>query len=141
VKYSYAEKRRAGIFRKPKGGETEVSLKLVRQDEVAVIHLLGDVDMEDVVSIRNAISSIVEGGCYQFVLDFTRVQHINMTGLGILVESLRKLRDLNGDLRISNLNMQLHHVMELTGVLKVFRIFKHQQAAVASYKQLNRVAA
>lgn len=141
MKYSYAEKRTAGIFQKPKGGETEVSLKLVRQDEVVVIHLLVDIDMEEVVSIRNAIASSVEGGCYQFVLDFTCVQHINMTGIGILVESLRKLRDLNGDLRISNLNMQLHHALELTGVLKIFRIFKHQQAAVASYKHLNRVAA
>ena len=118
-----------------------MSLKLVHQDAVAVIHLLGDVDMEDVVSIRNVVASMVEGGCYQFVLNFTRVQHINMTGLGIMVESLRKLRDLNGDLRISNLNMQLRHAMELTGVLKVFRIFKHQQAAVESFKQLNRVAA
>ncbi len=126
---------------KTKGGMTEVSLKLVCQEEVAVIRLFGDVDMEDVVSIRNAVASIVKGGCYQFVLDFSRVQHINMTGVGILVESLRKLRDLNGDLRLSNLNMRLQHVMEITGILKVFRIFKSQQAAVESFKHLRRVAA
>ena len=118
-----------------------MSLKLVCRDEIAVICLLGDVDMEDVVSIRNAVAAAVKRGCFQFVLDFSRVQHINMTGVGILVESLRKLRELNGDLRISNLNMQLQHVLELTGVLKIFRIFNHQQAAVESFKNLKRVAA
>jgi anti-anti-sigma factor len=118
-----------------------VTIKLMNEDEVAVVSLIGDIDMQEVVNIRNAISSILHGGCYQLVLDCSRVQHINATGIGILTDSLRRIRHLHGDLRLANLNPTLRNVFELTGMTKFFQIYTTRQAAVKSFKNLNYAAA
>ncbi|MCK5242016.1 STAS domain-containing protein [bacterium] len=118
-----------------------MTIKLLNEDEVAVVSLFGDIDMQEVVNIRNTISSILHSGCYQLVLDCLRVQHINATGIGILTESLRRIRHLHGDLRLANLNPSLRNIFELTGMTKFFKIYTSRQAAVKSFKNLKSVAA
>jgi anti-sigma B factor antagonist len=117
-----------------------VSLKLLSCDEIAVICLSGDVDMEDVVGLRNLIASIMGGGCTQFVLDLARVQHMNSTALGILADSLHRLRVVHGDLRLSGLNPYLKNLFELMGLARVFRMFSDRNDAITSFKPMRCAA-
>jgi len=89
--------------------------------------------MEDVVSIKNLVTTTVADGCYSIVLDFSRVQHINATGIGILADRLRFVRTFHGDIRLAGLSPYLHNVFELTGVRNVFRIFGNADQAVRSF--------
>jgi len=118
-----------------------VTINLFNEDDVAVVTLLGDIDMQEVVNIRNTISSVLHNGCYQLVLDFSRVQHINATGIGILTESLRRIRHLHGDLKLANLNPYLRHIFELTGMNRFFQIYNSRQAAIKSFKDYKYIAA
>jgi anti-sigma B factor antagonist len=90
-------------------------------------------DMEEVVEVKNCIAAVAENGCCQMVLDFSRVQHINATGIGILAERLRYLRASAGDLRLAGLNPYLQHIFELTHVRSVFRVFATTTEAVQSF--------
>ncbi len=110
-----------------------MSLKLTQKDGVTIITLCSDMDMEEAVEVKNCIASVVEGGGYQIVLDFSRVQHINSTGIGILAERLHYLRTYAGDLRLAGLNPYLQHIFELTHVRSVFRMYATPAEAVQSY--------
>jgi anti-sigma B factor antagonist len=118
-----------------------VTIRLEGNDEVAVLSLIGDIDMEEVVDIKNAIASIMSEGCYALVLDLNRVQHINVTGIGILIDSLHRLRALRGDLRLCHLNPYLRHVLEIMGLTRIFRIFENRETAISSFKTLKYAAA
>ncbi len=111
-----------------------MTLKASQQDGVTTIHLHGDVDMEEVVQLKNLISAVVADGCSRIVLDFLRVQHVNVTGLGILADRLRFVRIAGGDLRISSLSPYLQHVFELTGIRNVFRIYDTAHLAARSFQ-------
>lgn len=100
---------------------------------VAIIRLLGDLDMEDMVRVKNMIAALMAEGCVQVVVDFERVQHINATGLGILVERLRCVRLSGGDLRLAGLNPCLQSIFELTGVKRSFRSFGTAEEAARSF--------
>ncbi|MBN1596500.1 STAS domain-containing protein [candidate division FCPU426 bacterium] len=118
-----------------------MTIRLFNEDDVAVISLINDIDMQEVVNIRNTIAQIICSGCHQLVLDLSRVQHINATGIGILAESLRRIRQLQGDLKLAGLNPQLRNVFALTGMDKFFHIYHNRHAAVQSFKKEKCVAA
>lgn len=118
-----------------------MAIKIEQHGSVTIINLKGDIDMQEVVQIRNVISAMVHEGRYQLVLDLSKVQHINSTGIGILADSLRRLRTMHGDLRLSQLNPYLHNIFELTGMTRYFRIYKKRQEAIRSYKAMNYAAA
>jgi anti-sigma B factor antagonist len=103
---------------------------------VAIIRLFGDLDMEDMVVVKNLISRLLVDGCGQIVLDFERVQHINATGLGILAERQLQVRKRQGDLRVAGLNPYLQNVFELTGIRRAFRTYPSVDAAARSFKEL-----
>lgn len=110
-----------------------MSLKLARQGDVAILSLVNDIDMEDVVAIKNAIASLMDDACCRLVLDMSRVQHIHAVGFGILAESVRRLRRQQGDLRLSNLNFYVKHVLDLIGMSKIIRTYSSRDAAVESF--------
>ena len=118
-----------------------MTVNMLNENEIALITLFGDIDMQEVVNIRNSISSLLHQGCCQIVLDLSRVQHINATGLGILADSVRRTRVLKGDIRLANLNPYLQHVFELTGMNRVFRIYRDRQTAINGFKSLKYIAA
>ncbi len=118
-----------------------MAMKFKQNGDVTVINILGDVDMEEVVQLRNAISTMVHEQHYHLVLDLSRVQHINSTGLGIMADSLKKLRAVNGDLRLAHLNPYIQQVFNLTDMTRHFRIYPRRQDAIQSYHALNCAAA
>jgi anti-anti-sigma factor len=117
-----------------------VALKLVRQADVVVIRLIGDIDMEDVVAIKNAMTGLIHEECSQLVLDLGSVQHINAVGFGILAETVRRLRAHQGDLRLSNVSLGIRHVLDLMGMSRFFKIYETRDAAVHSFKALSLAA-
>jgi anti-sigma B factor antagonist len=110
-----------------------MTVRANQQSGVVILTLCGDMDMEEAVEVKNSITSQVDGGCCQIVLDFSRVQHINSTGIGILADRLRYLRTLAGDLRLAGLSPSLQHVFELTLIRSMFRIYATAGEAVQSY--------
>lgn len=118
-----------------------MSIQLRNEDDVAVVSLLGDVDMEEVVNIRNTIATVLHGGCNQLVLDLSRVQHINATGMGILTESLRRIRHLHGDMKLASVNPYVENIFVLTGIKRFFEIYATREAAVKSFKRYKYAAA
>ncbi|MCD4812406.1 STAS domain-containing protein [bacterium] len=118
-----------------------MSIKLLNEEDVAVIGLLGDIDMQEVVNIRNTIASVLDSGCNQLVLDLSRVQHINATGMGILTESLRRIRHLQGDMKLAGVNPYVENIFELTGIKRFFEIHATRGDAVKSFKRYKYAAA
>lgn len=110
-----------------------MTVRTSQQSGVIVLTLCSDMDMEEAVEVKNCIAAQVDGGHCQIVLDFSRVSHINITGIGILAERLRFLRTMAGDLRLAGVSAGLQHVFELTLIRSIFRIYATAGEAVQSY--------
>jgi anti-sigma B factor antagonist len=118
-----------------------VTIKLLCENDTAVLTLFGDIDMPEVVNIRNTISSLFQHGCYRIVLDLVRVGHINATGLGILADSLHRARICKGDIKLSSLNVYLQNIFELTEMDKIFQIYPDRDSALEGFKSVKVAAA
>lgn len=86
-----------------------------------VLAPVGRLNMQSAASLRSSIASVVDEGCPRVVVDLTRTDFIDSSGLGALVAGLKKTRQAAGDLRIAGANEQALMVLGLTNLDRVMR--------------------
>lgn len=83
---------------------------------------------EDAVGLNhfNALSNIItdemKDGNKTFIFDFTGLNTINSSGLGILIGCLKKIKDSGGTLKVSNANEKILNIFKLTKLNNVFEV-------------------
>jgi anti-sigma B factor antagonist len=91
-------------------------------DGIGVVTASGEIDVATAEPLRQALISVEQEGATQVVVDLTEVEFLDSTGLGVLVGSLRRLRDVGGDMYVAMTHPHLLKVMRVTNLDRVFRI-------------------
>src|SRR5947208_2898225 len=75
-------------------------LRIERADtpSEAVVVLHGELDLGSSTMLSQILDTMIDQGHRRIVLDFSGVQFVNSTGLGVMVAVTRRLRSLDGDL-------------------------------------------
>jgi anti-sigma B factor antagonist len=90
--------------------------------------------LEDSAGIRTQLLGLVENGKNRLVLDFTQVDFVDSSFLGLLIIILKRATAAGGDVRICCLRPQLISIFNLMRLDKLFRIFESRAQAVASFQ-------
>ena len=91
-----------------------------RTDSAAVIELVGDVDLYNAPQLQEAIRELLASGQHRILVDLSRVEHIDSSGLGTLVGGLRRTREQDGDLTITDASPRVRKALSVTGLHRVF---------------------
>jgi len=93
----------------------------VRGDQ-AVLTLIGELDVSASPLLREIVMALAAApsGAPHVVVDLTELQFLDSTGLGMIVESMARLREAGGDLQVRSAQGAPKRVMQLTGIDKVF---------------------
>ncbi|QPC84954.1 STAS domain-containing protein [Phototrophicus methaneseepsis] len=70
----------------------------------------------------------------QVVVNLSGVGFIDSSGLSTLVKGLKRCRQNNGDLYLSELQQAVLIIFELTRLDKAFNIYEDEAAAIAAFK-------
>lgn len=97
------------------------------------LSLAGRFDASSATLFRDTVKTLLQGGAGKYVVDFQQVDYIDSGGLGSLVSSLRQIRQVEGDIKVSGLNDKVRSVFELTRLHRIFEIFEDTPQAVRSY--------
>jgi anti-anti-sigma factor len=90
---------------------------------VAVIDAQGDLGIRTMVGMKNAIGSLVRDGCRIVIVDCHGVQRMEAMSLGVLVERLCRVRELNGTLALTGLSPDLEARLLELRVHSLFRVY------------------
>lgn len=111
-----------------------VSVRHELRGPVCVVTPLGDIRVgPSDARFRDAIRDLLAQGNRQLVLDFSRVEFIDSTGLGDLAGLRAAAVKAGGNLKLAGLSKRLHDLLTLTRMDLVFEIFPTADEAVASY--------
>jgi phosphate acetyltransferase len=83
--------------------------------------------------LKQKITDALEAGDRKFLIDFTNTGYIDSSGLGVLVSLSRKIREMDGELRLAGLNEDLRTLFELTKLDSLFNIADSPAAALAGF--------
>ena len=101
-------------------------------DGLSVVALEGEIDLATAPELKSTLTGLLSQGLARFVLDLSRVRHMDSTGLGVVVGFRRRLAD-NSLIVIAAPSANVRAVIELTGL--DFQMFDTVEQAVAHLGQ------
>ena len=101
--------------------------------DVCILDIEGRLDINVSNKIRENLDSVISNGKKKIVFNLREVDFINSSGLGILVSSLKKIKENGGVLKILNLQNYVKELFEISQLIKVFEIYDDESTAVKSF--------
>ncbi|TGM60435.1 STAS domain-containing protein [Leptospira vanthielii] len=104
------------------------------KDDIRIIKFSGAILKVDSDEIEKELSKLTQSSVKKIILDLTKVHHICSTALGIFVATKRKLKPMNGDIKVIVVDEDLIQLFEITMLDKVFEIFPDLSAAMEGFQ-------
>ena len=103
--------------------------------EIGIYQLKGNLIGEtDGLSITESLNEKLEEGYKQYVIDLAELQHINSSGLGVLITLLTKARKVGGEVILANPSDYIQNLLLITKLNTIFQIYPTTQEAIDAYK-------
>ena len=96
-----------------------------------VISLAGEVDLYTAPEFKQQLLEVIGQGGKQVIVDFTSTTFIDSTTLGVLVGGVKRLRPSDGRLSLVCSDPNIVKIFEITGLDRVFAVFRTREEAVA----------
>ena len=100
----------------------ELQIKTHLTENEREVWLLGEFDSYSAPRVRELLESLLVGEEPHVTLYLTDLEYIDSTGLGVLVGALKQTTDRAGTLILVEPSPQVAHVLQVTGLSKVFTI-------------------
>lgn len=104
------------------------------QQNIDVLDVAGNINAFDMIRIKNRLDKLIKKDHTKIILHFKNVKQIDFIGLGILIERLRRIRALDGDLKLVGLNPYILKLFRKTGVNKLIDTYDDTIDALRSFE-------
>jgi anti-sigma B factor antagonist len=108
----------------------DLSIHVHVVDGMQVFELTGSLDIATSPAVRAALVSASERGDHRLIVDLTRLEFLDSTGLGALIGAQRRAKEFGGEVRVVAKEGQILRLLRITGLLKVFGVFGTLDAAI-----------
>jgi anti-sigma B factor antagonist len=110
--------------------ELSVDTRLVSTH--AVVEVGGEVDVFTAPRLRDRLNEVVGSGQQHLIVDLTKVDFLDSTGLGVLVGVNRRLERAGGTVVLVCPHEKLLKIFRIAGLLTVFKIYRTVLEATAA---------
>jgi anti-sigma B factor antagonist len=100
----------------------DLDVETTQQGDASILTLRGEIDVYTAPRLRQTIVDLVDGGARWLVVDMEKVDFLDSTGLGVLVEGLKRVKTRDGHLSIVATHDKILKIFDITGLNKAFPI-------------------
>lgn len=105
-------------------------LRSIRDGDKLLVGLSGELDHYCAQSVRRELDSMLaDPGIHQLILDFSGMNFMDSSGIGVILGRYRILRDRGGSLSVIHMNEQVGRIFHMSGMNKVIRQLDAKQEA------------
>lgn len=101
-------------------------------DGVARCVIVGEVDMATTPQLRDELLGLVDAGEQYLVLDVSGVPFLDSTGLGVLMEVHRRLRDNSGSVALVGARPALVRLLTITNLSRALPVYRSVEDAATA---------
>ncbi|MGF7060716.1 STAS domain-containing protein [Brassicibacter mesophilus] len=87
-----------------------------------IVEPIGEVDIYTSPAFKEALLQIMEERAVDIIINGENLVYIDSTGLGVLISVLKKARENNNEITITNIKPNIKKLFDLTSLDKVFTI-------------------
>lgn len=105
-------------------------------DGVTIVDLNGRITLGDGSPVlRETIKQLASDGHHKVLLNLEEVSFIDTSGIGELVSAFTNVRDQGGELKLLNVTLKVHDLLQVTKLHKVFDIKDDEAAAIQAFSK------
>lgn len=115
---------------------TDSHLKVDQINDITRIEFLDRniLDEANIQQIGEQVTSIIDSSDkVKMLIDFSNVDHLSSAALGALITINNKVKEKEGQLRLSNIAGQIYEVFVITRLNKLFEIYPTEEEALKSF--------
>ena len=113
-----------------------MNIKQSPKGDIMVLNLSGKImGGPDHEKFQTEIKTLISAGHVDILLDMSKVNWVNSTGLGILVSAYHTLKKNGGQLKICQVSDRIDNILNVTQLKLVFETFDSCDEALASFAQ------
>ena len=83
--------------------------------------------------LKRQVNDKIDSGYKRVIIDLTSVEFLDSTFLGVIVNTLKKVAKLGGDLKLVGFKPNVRSMFELTRLFRVFESYSELQDAIKSF--------
>ncbi|OUW83938.1 MAG: hypothetical protein CBD74_04930 [Saprospirales bacterium TMED214] len=102
-------------------------------DVPVVLQVAGRLDSQASVELLGSVQKLIAAEKHEIIMDFQQLDAVSSEGLAALVQSKRRLRKINGALRIANVHGPILEVFELVHFDRVFDVHPNIEEAFEQF--------
>ena len=103
------------------------------EGDITVFLPEGRIDTLAADEMDRTLQAAVTGGSHKIVLDMSKVEYINSSGLRTLAAALVRCRDEGGDMKLAALNERVARVFSIIGFDILMSLHDTSDAAIADF--------
>lgn len=104
------------------------------QNDITVFSLKGNLDALTAPSLKKEIEGLLAARKIHVVFDLVALDLIDSSGVGAIVSLFKRVRTLQGDVKIARLTGQPAEIFKLLRLDRAFEIFDTVEHAAARFK-------
>ena len=97
-------------------------LNLIDEEGHYLIELIGDLDIYNNKKFKEKLADIYEDLDKDIVVDCSKLEYIDSTGLGSFISLLKLTRDEEKEITVKNLKKNIKKIFKITDLDKLFNI-------------------
>lgn len=97
-----------------------------------ILDLSGEVDVYTSPQLKQDLVQLAESGVKHVIINLSKVEYLDSTGLGVLIGGLKRMREHDGNMALVGPGMRILRIFEITGLDKIFDIYPTEEEAAAS---------
>jgi anti-sigma B factor antagonist len=107
---------------------------------VHVYRLRGSLDLATAPSVRAALVDAVGAGKHDIVVDLSKLEFLDSTGLGALIGAHRRAIENDGSVRLAVGDGAIARLLNITGLMRVFPVYATLEDALAGTERIEALA-
>jgi len=84
----------------------------------------GEIEINNTGELRKTLNKLIDEGESKILVDFKNISYIDSSGLGVLIDAVKRLNEVNGELGILSISKDVLEVFTSTKIAQYFKFYK-----------------
>ncbi len=113
----------------------EIDIDIKNINDVSVVKLGDIIDFYNAPVFKTVINRLIEQDKKSVIINLSRINHIDSSGIGALITSMMDFKKAGGSLKICSVNKPVKRIFEMTKAEILFEIYESEVDALNSFKK------
>lgn len=105
-------------------------LQSIRDGDRLIVRLAGELDHYCAQTVRRELDAMIaDRSVRTLILDFTTLQFMDSSGIGVILGRYRQMRDRGGQIGVIHMNRHIARIFHMSGMDRVIRQLDQPQEA------------